>query len=127
LWKEYIMQAKTKMYLTACALALTGLVGTASFDAAFARGAGGGGGAGAGLGIGGGHAGGASAGHASAQGSANSNGPNAADHDTGQARAEDRRSAQGAAHSQADLHAKNAGPDADEPATTTTTTASTAH
>jgi len=122
------MQATMKAYLMASALALMGLVVAAPIDAASARGAGGGG-AGAGLGVGGGHVGGASAGHLSAQGSANSNGPNAADHDTGQARAEDRRSAQGAAHSQADLHAKGGAPDPDETSggTTTTTTASTAH
>ena len=120
------MQAKMKAYLMASALVLTGLVVAA--PTASARGAGGGG-AGAGLGVGGGHVGGASAGHMSAQGSTNSNGPNAADHDTGQARAEDRRSAQGAAHSQADLHAKGGAPDPDETSggTTTTTTASTAH
>ena len=119
------MQAKTNAYLAAGAFALVGLLAAAPIHAAYARGAGGGG-AGGGLGIGGGHAGGVSAGHASTQGAANGNGPNATDHDTGQARAEDRRSAQGAAHSQAALHANNAGPDADEaPETSTTTTAST--
>jgi hypothetical protein len=116
------MQIKTKKYLIGCTLALAGLLMTAPIHSAFARGAGGGGGAGGGLGIGGGHAGGSSGDHSSANGAANSNGPNAADRDTGQARAEDRRSSQGAAHSKADLHAKSGGTDTDETTTTSTTT-----
>ena len=49
--------------------------------------------------------GGASASHMSAQGKANTNGPNAADRDKGLDRAEDRKSAQGLAHSKAKKHA----------------------
>lgn len=48
-----------------------------------------------------GHAGGMSSSHISAAGLHNSNGPNAIDRDFGQARAEDRRSAQGAGHERA--------------------------
>jgi len=81
------MQVKTNAYLNACALALMGLMATAPMHSAVARGAGGGGGGGAGLGVGAGHAAACRPGHASAKGAANSNGPNAVDHDTGQARA----------------------------------------
>jgi hypothetical protein len=51
--------------------------------------------------------GGASASHMSSQGLANTNGPNAADRDKGQARAEDRRSASGLAHHQVTKHASH--------------------
>lgn len=71
----------------------------------YARGGGGGGGGGMGGGGmggggmgGGGMAGGMSAGHMSAEGMANTNGPDAADRDAGQARAEDRQSATAAGH-----------------------------
>jgi hypothetical protein len=43
----------------------------------------------------------------SSQGLTNTNGPNAADRDKGQARAEDRRSASGLAHHQVTKHASH--------------------
>jgi len=49
--------------------------------------------------------GGASASHMSPQGAANTNGPNAVDREKGLARAEQRRSASGAAHQKATTHA----------------------
>jgi len=80
-------------------------------DPSLARGVGMGGGMGTGAGIGGfgarstgsarGQFGGASGSHLSAQGSANTNGPNALDRDTGLDRAQDRMSDQGAAHNKA--------------------------
>jgi hypothetical protein len=51
--------------------------------------------------------GGASASHMSSQGLANTNGPNAADRDKGQARAEDRRSANGLGHHKVTMHASH--------------------
>jgi len=51
--------------------------------------------------------GGQSAAHMSAQGLANTNGPNAADREKGRARAEQRMSDQGLAHSKAGAHATN--------------------
>lgn len=76
-----------------------------------ARGVGGGGGMGGGIGAGGfgargmgsasGHLGGLSGSHISTQGSANTNGPNASDRDTGLDRAQDRMSDAALKHSKA--------------------------
>ena len=54
--------------------------------------------------------------HMSPKGSANTNGPNAADRDKGQDRAEDRRSAQGNKHEKATKHkhAKHQGKEKDK-------------
>lgn len=102
------MQTPSKVSSFVLAAAVMASVIALSGSPTFARGAGGGVGAGAGMSTGAGmhgNFGGNSSSHISAQGMANTNGPNAADRDTGTARAEDRMSASGLKHSHAGANA----------------------
>jgi hypothetical protein len=128
-------------HLLIVALGTAGMVVGLS-TASLAHGGGGGmsGGAGAGMGASGnmemgagnvnagttsgvnGNFGGDSSSHISAEGTANTDGPNAADRDTGYANAKTRMSAQGSAHNKAGKHQKSAA-DADTDDTTSTSAA----
>lgn len=118
------------------AIALTGALALLSATPVLAGGRGGAGaGMGAGMGVGAGvpggmsgtqgQFGGMSSDHISAQGAANTNGPDATDRDYGRARAQQRMSAQGLAHQQADAHAgasADTDADADDSQSSTDTT-----
>ena len=98
-------------------------------------GMGGGGGLGMGASMGGfsthsmggvnGQFGGSSGSHISAQGSANTNGPNAVDRDTGLERAQDRMSDEGKTHNKASANQTTDNDTDDQPSTTTSASVST--
>ena len=86
---------------SAVAFAVTPALARGGFGGGVGGGVGAGGFGASGMGSASGHFGGLSDSHISAQGSANTNGPNASDRDTGLDRAQDRMSDQGLKHSKA--------------------------